>query len=284
MARSRLMIIPLQSTPRAWQPLTPRGVAAFAGAKLARLLTVQFVFAALTAATVVWFLHTGWFPIVRESIRQLPSRGEIRSGHLNWAGPSPQALGAGNFLAIAVDLKHEGAVRSPAHVQIEFAREDVRIFSLFGYIEVGYPKHLTLPFNRPELEPWWGAWEPPILWMAGGVVIVGMMAVWALLATLYFEWVWLAGFFANRNLDGPASWKLAGAALMPGALLMDAGIAGYGLGVFDPVKLLVIAGAHLAAGWAYLLVSPFLVPKLPSGAGGKRNPFAFHARGKSRER
>ena len=49
-------------SPIAWEPLTPRGVAAFARARLSRLLLVQFVIASLAAAAVVWFLSDGLFP------------------------------------------------------------------------------------------------------------------------------------------------------------------------------------------------------------------------------
>ena len=70
----------------AWEPLTPRGVAAFARAKLGRLLLVQFIVALLAAASVVWFLDDGCFPTISEAIQQLPADGEIRSGKLDWHG------------------------------------------------------------------------------------------------------------------------------------------------------------------------------------------------------
>ena len=79
----------------AWQPLTVRGVAAFASATLGRLLLVQFIVALLAAGTVVWFLQRAWFPTIGEAIRQLPPQGEIRSGRLDWPGPSPVASGGG---------------------------------------------------------------------------------------------------------------------------------------------------------------------------------------------
>ena len=75
--------------PTAWQPLTPRGVAAFARAPLMRLLLVQFIFALLAAIAVVWFLRTAWFPTVREAIENLPAQGEMKSGKLEWTADSP---------------------------------------------------------------------------------------------------------------------------------------------------------------------------------------------------
>ena len=50
----------------AWEPLTPRGVAAFARANFSRLLLVQFIVALLAAASVVWFLDDGCFPTISD--------------------------------------------------------------------------------------------------------------------------------------------------------------------------------------------------------------------------
>ena len=117
----------------AWQPLTARGVAAFAGASFGRLLVVQLVVALLEAGTVVWFLRTRWLPVINEAISGLPTQGEIRSGSLDWSGPSPARLAEGRFLALVVDLDHAGHARTPAHVQVEFGRGDYEVYSLLGF-------------------------------------------------------------------------------------------------------------------------------------------------------
>jgi hypothetical protein len=258
----------------AWQPLTPRGVAAFARVPLRRLWLVQFIFALLAAAVVVWFVRTAWFPTVREAIGQLPEQGEIRDGKLDWPGDSPQLLAEGHFLAFTVDVNHGGQARSPAHIQIEFGRESFYVLSLLGYREWAYPKDRIIAFNREELGPKWGAWAPPVLWITVGAVIVGLMAVWTLLATIYSVPVWLAGYFTNRDLNLAGSWKLAGAALMPGALLLVTTILFYGWGTLDLVQLTAAGGAHLIIGWIYLFGSALFAPKLSSTTADKDNPFA----------
>jgi len=53
----------------AWEPLTPRGVAAFARAKLGRLLLVQFIVALVAAASVGWFFDDGCFPTITAAIQ-----------------------------------------------------------------------------------------------------------------------------------------------------------------------------------------------------------------------
>jgi len=255
----------------AWEPLTPRGVAAFARARLGRLLVVQFVVAVLAAIAVDCFLDMGCFPTISAAIKQLPEQGEIRASRLNWHGESPQLLAEGGFLAFDVDLEHAGQILSPAQVQIEFGRESVRVFSLLGYTDFRYPSDQPLYFDRTDLEPLWSAWKPDILAIATGAVIVGLMLSWAVLATVYFFPVWLISFFADRDLNFRQSWRLAGAALMPGALLLTAAIAFYGLGALDLIQMSFALGAHLVLGWIYLFISPLFLQRVsPSG---KQNPF-----------
>ena len=258
---------------RAWQPLTPRGQAAFARAPLGWLLLTQFVFALLAATTVVWFLRTAWFPTVRQAIAHLPDQGQIQSGKLNWFQASPQLLAEGHFLAFVVDTNHSGTLRSPAQIQIEFGRDNIFFYSLAGYREWPYPKEWTVGFNRSEAEPWWGAWQPPIQWLAFGATLLWCMTSWGLLATIYFLPAWLGGFFANRQLSLSGSWKLAGAALMPGAVVMIVGIVLYGFGVLDLVGLAAIIIAHVIVGWIYLSLGVRTSPKLLSSGVVEKNPF-----------
>jgi hypothetical protein len=65
---------------------------------------------------------------------------------------------------------------------------------------------------------------------------------------------------------------LAGAALMPGALLMSLSIWLYGVGVFDLVKLCFAFGMHFLIGWIYLFVSPLFLERAAPPA--KKNPFS----------
>jgi hypothetical protein len=259
--------------PFAWQPLTPRGVAAFAHAPLGRVLAVEFLVALLAAASVVWFLQTAWFPTVSQAISRLPPTGEIRAGKLDWQGQSPAILGESRFLAFTVDLKHEGTARSPAHIQVEFGQADYEIFSLLGFVGGEYRRDWVVPFNREDLVPWWGAWRPALLGIAAGSVLAGLMIAWAVLATTYTLPVWLLGFFANRDLSLRGSWRLAGAALMPGALLMLAGILLYGCDAVGLVELAVLLALHFVVGWVYLIVSPLRLPPHPAVAAVKVNPF-----------
>jgi hypothetical protein len=259
--------------PSAWEPLTPRDVAAFTRAKFGRLFLVQFIVALLVAAALVWFLYDGCFPTVRYAIRQMPDTGEIRSGKLDWRGDAAQLLAEGTFFAFSVNREYAGDIRSPAHWQIEFGREDMRIHSLLGYREASYPTGWIIAFNRKELEPWFGAWQPALLALTALGVVVLLMASWLVLATLYAVPVWVAGFFANRDLSLGASWRLAGAALLPGALLMAGAILLYDFGVLDLVRMAVVTLAHLVLGWVYLGVSLLFLPRPEVISAEQKNPF-----------
>ena len=257
----------------AWEPLTPRGVAAFARATFSRLLLVQFIVALLSAAAVVWFLDDDCFPTITNAIQNLPATGEIRSGKLDWHGEPSQSLAEGKFLAFDVDLEHSGQIHSTANLQIEFGKDSIRIYSLLpGYSEITYPPGRAAPFNRVELEPLWGAWAAEILFIVFIAVMLSLLLTWWLLATVYFLPVWVLGFFANRDLNFRACWKLSGAALLPGALLMAACILLFDFGFIDLVRLGFLFAAHFALGWIYLLLSQLFLPRI-SGMPPKQNPF-----------
>ncbi len=256
----------------AWEPITPRGVAAFARASYERLLAVQALLALATALIVVWVLANGFFPTVDAAVNQLPDSGQIIRGELDVPDASPHLLAEGHFLAFIVDAKHTGVIRSPAQFQFEFGGDSLLIISLLGYAEIDYPTDQSFYFNHTDMQPKWGAWRPVILGLVGVGAFIGLMVSWFLLATLYFLPVWLLSFFANRDLNFLESWRLAGAALMPGALLMSLSIWLYGLEVFDLVKLCFAFGMHLLIGWIYLLVSPFFLNRAVPAQ--KKNPFA----------
>lgn len=257
----------------AWEPITPRGVAAFARASFERLFVVQSIVALLAAASVVWLLSKGIFPTVEAAIGQLPDSGEIHSGKLEWRADSPVMLAEGRIIALSVDLEHGGSLRSPADFQFEFGRESLVVYSLFGETEIKYPRGYVIAANQTDARPIWGAWAPDILGLSAIGTFFGLLIVWALLASFYCLPVWLICFYTNRDLGLGASWRLAGAALMPGALLLSASLVlyTYSVGGFDFVQLCFAFGMHLVIGWIYVFVSPmFLNRALPSQ---KKNPF-----------
>lgn len=271
---SLIMRIRVGPSTWAWEPVTPRGVAAFAGAPLGRLLLVQGIVAGLAAVTVVWFLQSVWFPTVERSLRALPEKGEVREGKLRWRGDSPTRLAGDRFLALVVDLDHEADLGHEADVCVEFGQRDVRLLSLLGYVDLAYPPDWVVAANRSELKPWWGAWRPVILAAMGGAVVVGLEALWCVLASVYCLPVWLVAFFANRELKLRQAWRLAAAALMPGALIMNAAVFFYGVGLLDLVRFGLCVALHFLVGWIYLFVSPLFLPGEAAARAVKGNPFA----------
>ena len=262
-----------RQTQFAWQPLTPRGVAGFARCSVAQLLLVQFLFALCAAALVAWFVYSAWFPIITSAIARLPDQGEIRGGRLDWHGPSPQILAENRFLACAVDLPHAGEARSPAHLQLELGQSDAKFYSLLGFTRLGYMPGWRVACNRVELTPWWGAWAPPLLALLSAAVLAGLLLTWAILASAYLFPAWLVGFFANRDLTLGGSWRVCGAGLMPGALLMSAAILCYRFGVVELIGLGVAAAAHLVLGWGFILAAVLSLPRHPAAGEPAGNPF-----------
>ena len=268
------MDAPAQKKDFAWQPLTPEGISKFARASLGRLWVVQVVFALLVASSVIWFLQTSWFPVIAKTAHNFPEKAEVRGRKLVWTGESPVVLAENRFLAVSVDLKHSGKARSPAHVTIEVGETNIKIFSLLGYVEWNYPAGWIISLARSEAVPWFGAWSPAILAVAAGFVAGTLLFLWTILATIYFGPAWLIAFFANRQLAAGGSWRLAGAAQMPGALWLFGVVLAYGFGWFDLIGLAIGAGLHFVIGWVYLVLGLLKIPLHAEGQALKQNPFA----------
>lgn len=261
------------SNPIAWQPLTPRGVAAFAFAPLRRLLLVQFVVALGVAAGVALLCYDRYVPVIAGAIEKLPAQSQVRWQRLEWHTNSPVMLAENRFLSLSVDLERSGQLRSVAHVQFEFGRSNVVVHSLLGYVAVPYPQGWVMPANRETLQPLWGAWLPGLLAGVIGGVMLWLFASWFALAVLYAGPLWLLGFFINRQLGLRGSLRLSGAALLPGALLMLAGISFYDLGVLDLVGMAFVFAMHLIVGCVYLVLGLIALPRLPAENAVKKNPF-----------
>jgi hypothetical protein len=243
------------------EPLTPRGVAAFAGASFRRLVVTQFVLAFIAAVAVAHFFHSACFPAVQAAIDNLPLTGQIQSGRLAWTA-GPQMLADGRFLAFDVDPDHSAQLRSvTADIQIEFGHDTVRVMSIFGFADFSYPAGETVPFNQPQLDPLWKAWRAEILFLIAAAAIIIFPVIWWILAVIYFLPVWLMGYLANRELNLKGSLKLSGAAILPGALLMTAAIILYTLGVLNLIAFLFVFAAHFVLHWLYLFSAQFFLPR-----------------------
>ena len=260
--------------PSAWQPLTPRGVAAFSRATFGRLFLVQLIVALLVAGSVIWFLATVWFPPTREAIRQLPDTGLIQNQQLSSPRSTTEPLVENRFLAFVVNVDGTGTPSLATDLRVEFHRQNFALCSLFGCLRLDYPRGSTIQFNRPELESWWAAWELTI-YSATVIIVVGwLFATWWMLATLYCPVARMYAFFKDRQLTVLGSWRLASAALLPGALLTAAGIVLYGLGLIDLLQFLFLWALHLMVGWVYLFVSPLRLPRASDANSAPRDPFA----------
>jgi hypothetical protein len=254
------------------EPFTPRGVAAFARVKYGWLFLAQLLIAFIAAISLTCFLNDNCYSVIHGAIKNLPDTGRISFGKLDWHGDSPKVLAEGGFLAIDVNLNHDGTIHSTADVQVEFGSDSIRFYSILpGYSEVFYPEW-PVPFNRIDLEPKWDAWAMDILFITAAAAFISLLFCWVVLATIYFLPVWIIGYLANRQLHLWASWKLAAAAVLPGALLMIAGIWLYDFGLLKLVSFAFIFAAHFILGWIYLGVSLFFLPRA-NAAAPKGNPF-----------
>lgn len=243
------------------QPFTFGGVARFARAKLGRLLLLAFAFGIISGVVVSWLAARAIAPVVDEAIANLPETGAIESGSLHWPERSGRLLAANAFVSVDVGLDQLPIEGAPVDFALQLRTNELLIKSLLGTGTWAYPARLELELNRTALLPAWGAWRGPIL--AGLIpgTAIGLMVTWAALAMLYaFVPLFIAKSF-GRDLGFLGAWKLAVAAQFPGSLLMAFALALYSTGQISLVFVVAMLLAHFVPTLAYLLISPFLVPK-----------------------
>ena len=258
-------------TPKqAWQPFTPRGVAAFAQASVTRLVLVQLAVAILLAAATVWFLRSQWFPVIEHAIERLPTNGVIRHGTMTTSIPAPARLAENRSLAVAVDVEGTGRLGRVADLEVTLQARALDFCGMLGCSSLTYPRGYIISFNRVELEPWWGAWRTPLAALAGFLVITKLLVSWWMLALILWPVVKLIAFYCDRHVTLGGSIRLAAAALLPGAFLVTGGIVLYGLGAIDVVRLALVYLLHLGCGAIFVATAPLFLPRL---RGRRKNPF-----------
>ena len=257
----------------AWQPFTFGGIAAFAQARLGRLLLVELLAAVLVSGSAVRFLHRAYSPVMLETIQKMPETAKIADGHL--AGFDATLIAKTKFLAIAVTPEASGQIGQSADIQIQFRPTDFRVGSVFrpdlGW-KFDYGPGATLNLSRSNLEPWWGAWHPILLATAGLAILALLFGIGAAVALIYTVPAKFIAWFGDRQLSWGGAWRLGSAALLPGALLMGAATLLYGWQAVDLIGLAFFFVAHTLMGWVYVAGGAWACPRLYPNA-LKQNPF-----------
>jgi hypothetical protein len=260
--------------PTAWQPFTFGGVAAFAGARLTRLLAAELAAALLMAVLAVWFLHRAYCPIILQAIQKMPETARVANGTLQ--GVPENVMAEYKFLAIAATPQAGGEIGQDADLQIQLRQNEICAGSVFwpdwGWVWE-YGPGTSINLARSNLEPWWSAWQPVLLAGAGVAAVLGLLLVWAVLAAIYMVPAKFIAWLADRFLPWSGAWRLASAALLPGSVVMAVALLLYGWSVIDLVGLSFFLAVHMMIGWIYLVGGSCKVTGL-FPAESKRNPFA----------
>jgi hypothetical protein len=260
--------------PAAWQPFTFGGVAAFAGARLGRLLAAELIAATVLAVIVVWFLHRAYCPVILQAIQKMPETARVARGGLQ--GLPDTLVSESKFLAIAATTRPGGEIGQDADLQIQLRQNDFCAGSVFWPdwgLDFEYGRDASMNLARSNLEPWWSAWQPVLLMGAGASTVLFLLLFWAALAAIYMAPAKFIAWFSDRYLTWAGAWRLASAALLPGAAALAGAILLYGWSVMDLVGLSSFVALQMITGWIYLMGGACKVTR-PFPGDSKRNPFA----------
>ncbi|MDX1953643.1 MAG: hypothetical protein SFY81_15850 [Verrucomicrobiota bacterium] len=270
-------------TPEAPKPLLPQpftfgGVAALAQLRIGRVFGYALAIAFTTAVVTVLIFARTIAPVIDEAISQLPDDAQIAHGRLAWPDLASQRLAGNRCFAVNVRImgEPEGV---PADFQMELRTDEFRFHSIAGYLPLAYPTG-TISLSQAEMGPRWGAWKPVLLALSGLAMFIWLFLSWIFLATIYCGFVFSFVLFADRKLTLIGSWKLAFAALMPGAILMTVALLFYGFQMIGLLEIGMASVLHFVIPWFYLLFSPAKLPKSeifqPFGPGSATKATADH--------
>jgi hypothetical protein len=250
------------STQKALQPLTFRGLARFAGAKLTRLFVIQFLFSLVLFASVVWFANRNYAPVIVSVIRQLPETGELKNGKLT--GIDDRLEGEGKFLSLvadSIDISDTGT----GDVQVGLGETNFVVCSFlsssWGCLSFSYPNE-SVDLSRSFIQPWWGARQPFLIAAFGGIVVLATMIGLGLIALVL---MWLAryvAYFADRRLTNLEAWKYSVASQFPGLVVLAAAVFLYGVQAMDLLGLGVFYVLHIIVDLVYLVGAIAFLPRI----------------------
>jgi hypothetical protein len=241
----------IDSSAKAWQPLTFGGIARYAHDWLGRLLFACLIVSILTASVVVWTTSRAWFPVIEQSIARLPTGAEIRGGRLT--APQPVNLAENLFLALGLDPIGQTTPPSLADVQIFLKPDHIRFRSLFGVALLPYQPQWTVPLTRADWEAKWPAWKPAVIAYLFFGTIAELFASWIALGAVYAIPMRVLAYILRRRITLWGSWKLSVAALLPAAILLTVALAIYGLGQIRLAELALAWGLHFIIGWVFIV-------------------------------
>lgn len=261
----------------AWQPFSFGGVAAFADASTGRLLVAQLIFSLVAAGCFMAFLALAWVPVIREASHALPEAAAISGAKLQWPGDQPVLLSEGSRLAIVADPGDAATAGRAADLQLELCSTRLRLRSELGYVEWPYSAGWRVSLGRADAVPWWGARQPWFVALAGAALVAKLFAAWWLLAMVVAPVARALAFFGDRTATWPGCMRLAGAAWLPGSLVMSLAILLYGLEALALPGLAFAVVSHGFIGAVYLCGAPFRLAKIStvkSAPAKGVNPFA----------
>jgi hypothetical protein len=260
-------------TPKhAWQPLTPRGIAAFAHASGARSFSVQFIVASIVVATCLWFVSHQLFPVITDAIQALPGESAVQNGRWITTNDTPRRLAGNRWLEIILDRDHRGGITGAADLSVILTARSFRFCGVLGCFELPHEGGYTFTISRGELGPMWEAWRQPAHAILAVSIFLFLFVSWWVLGLGATALVKLIAFFSDRQVTWSGSWRVGNAALLPGALVVAVGIAFYALNAIDLFQLGLFYALHLICDVLFVVGAPAFLPKLTPIERAK-NPF-----------
>lgn len=230
--------------------------------------------ALIAGVAFAWALQRTWLPVVRVAVSNWPGLVRCQQGRFEFPTDQPRLLAEGHDLALILDPRHDGTIRTPAWVQVQWGISTLRLRGPLGEWEARFPRGWTFERDPASARATWEAWEGVLLVGLALTAAVSLLLAWPVLATVYWPGLSLVARLLGKQAQGRVLWRIGLLAQLPGAWFMIASLFGFGSGWLNLLRLLVAFGLHWILTWGVLAGLVLCLPRRARTVASPANPFA----------
>lgn len=230
--------------------------------------------ALIAGVAFAWSVQQTWMPVVRAAVWNWPGLVRCREGRFEFPTDQPRLLAEGHDLALVLDPRHEGTVRAPAWVQVQWGIATVRVLGPLGTWEARYPRTWTFERDPASVRATWEAWETVVRVGLALAATVSLLLIWPVMAAVYGLVLGIGARLLGRRAQGGWLWRMGLMVQLPGAWFMIASLVGFGAGWLNLLGLGVALGLHWMVTWCLLAGLTLGLPRRARADAVEANPFA----------
>ncbi|GEM_PF-5516967 len=236
-------------------------------------LVAEAILAVLFGVFFITLLHRSCNPVIEEAADNSRLQGRISGGILHDGPAEPVRLAENLFLSMSLDPKGEDSGSRTSDFAVSLTDDHIEAESLFGILDIPYPREWEINLSSDEMRPAWRAWKGMgYLSIVFGTAVATIASWWMAGCGLAIAGL-LCAFYSNRPVSFPTLLKLATCSLVPGFLILLLGLTSYAARMLSITGLVGVWILHLLVGIGTFIWIFLHLPRGKRATTSGENPF-----------